>query len=342
LPTNGTLATTGNLSQFASTTSAQLAGVISDETGSGALVFGTSPTFTTSIIAGSATMALFDTTATTVNAFGATTALNLGYNSTAASTTDISTGAVAAATTKTVNLGTGGAASSITNINIGNTNGGTTTVNSPTLTTLGSVTVGTDLVPDTDNTGNVGTSALTFNNGVFTNFTVDGVLNVRDAIDLADNDILRFGTGDDWEFFHDGTNNYIDLNVGDMIIRDGTTTRFSFFRTTGNITATGEVTAYSDARLKNNIENIDRSLDKILAIRGVTFTRNDLEDKETRHMGIIAQEIEGYFPELVHTTEDGYKTVNYGAMAGAFIEAFKDQQKQIEELRNLVKQLLEK
>jgi hypothetical protein len=127
-----------------------------------------------------------------------------------------------------------------------------------------------------------------------------------------------------------------------MIIRDGTTTRFSFFRTTGNFTATGEVTAYSDARLKNNIENIDRSLDKILAIRGVTFTRNDLEDKETRHMGIIAQEIEGYFPELVHTTEDGYKTVNYGAMAGAFIEAFKDQQKQIEELRNLVKQLLDK
>lgn len=43
--------TTGNLSQFASTTSAQLAGVISDETGSGALVFGTSPTLTTPVIA---------------------------------------------------------------------------------------------------------------------------------------------------------------------------------------------------------------------------------------------------------------------------------------------------
>lgn len=75
----GTVAYTGgNLSQFAATTSAQLAGVISDETGSGALVFGTSPTFTTSVIAGSATMAVFNTTATTVNAFGAATTLNLG------------------------------------------------------------------------------------------------------------------------------------------------------------------------------------------------------------------------------------------------------------------------
>jgi len=46
LPTTGTLATTGNLSQFAATTSAQLAGVISDETGSGSLVFGTNPSLT--------------------------------------------------------------------------------------------------------------------------------------------------------------------------------------------------------------------------------------------------------------------------------------------------------
>ena len=76
---SSTIAVTGNnLSVFASTTSAQLAGVISDETGSGALVFGTSPTITTSLVAGSATMALFNTTATTVNAFGAATTISLG------------------------------------------------------------------------------------------------------------------------------------------------------------------------------------------------------------------------------------------------------------------------
>ena len=79
LPTSGTLAIIGDpLSQFASTTSAQLAGVISDETGTGALVFGTSPTMTTSIVAGSATMGLLDTTATTINFGGAATAIDIG------------------------------------------------------------------------------------------------------------------------------------------------------------------------------------------------------------------------------------------------------------------------
>ena len=78
-PTSGTLAITGNgLNQFAATTSAQLAGVISDETGSGALVFGTSPSFTTGINAASGTMALFNTTATTINFGGAATNIQIG------------------------------------------------------------------------------------------------------------------------------------------------------------------------------------------------------------------------------------------------------------------------
>lgn len=111
LPTvaaNATLAvSTGNLSQFAATTSAQLAGVISDETGSGALVFGTSPAFTTSITTGSTSFDLINTTATTVNAFGAATSLNLGYGSTATSTTNICNG-TSSAGTKTINIGTAG------------------------------------------------------------------------------------------------------------------------------------------------------------------------------------------------------------------------------------------
>lgn len=68
----------GNLSQFAATTSAQLAGVISDETGSGALVFGTSPAITTSLTTPSASFDLLNTTATTINFGGAATTLNIG------------------------------------------------------------------------------------------------------------------------------------------------------------------------------------------------------------------------------------------------------------------------
>lgn len=143
---NGTIAYLGNtLNQFAATTSAQLAAVITDETGTGALVFATSPTFATSVI-GSASMDVFNTTSTTVNAFGAATTLTIGGaagaqtitvggGSTAASTYNFGTGATATATTKTINIGTGGAAGSTTNINLGSANGGTITINSTLLAT---------------------------------------------------------------------------------------------------------------------------------------------------------------------------------------------------------------
>ena len=79
LPTSGTLAVTGTgLQQFASTTSAQLAGVISDETGTGELVFNNNPNFTNSVTTSSTSFAAFNTNATTVNAFGAATGLSLG------------------------------------------------------------------------------------------------------------------------------------------------------------------------------------------------------------------------------------------------------------------------
>jgi hypothetical protein len=121
----GTVSYTGaGLNQFAETTSAQLAGIISDETGSGLLVFGTSPQFTTSVTTDSTSFSVFNTNATTVNAFGAATTLNLGYTGAAASTTNIATG-VNLFTTKNLNLGTG-ATTGTTNVDIGSFNGSTT------------------------------------------------------------------------------------------------------------------------------------------------------------------------------------------------------------------------
>ena len=72
------------------------------------------------------TFPLVNTTATTVNFAGAATTLNVGYTSTSASTTNISTGAVASSTTKTVNIGTGGASGSTTAVNLGSTSGSST------------------------------------------------------------------------------------------------------------------------------------------------------------------------------------------------------------------------
>ncbi|MCK9470300.1 MAG: hypothetical protein M0Q88_00915 [Bacilli bacterium] len=113
--------TSGKLSQFASTTSAELAGVISDETGSGKLVFATSPTFTTSVT-GSASMNVFNTASTTVNAFGAATTLSLGYTGTGNSVTNIAPG-VTSSGTKDITIGTGGTGTSLTSITIGPTGG---------------------------------------------------------------------------------------------------------------------------------------------------------------------------------------------------------------------------
>ena len=77
--TGGTVAyTSDKLSAFAATTSSELAGIISDETGTGSLVFGTSPTFTTGVTTGSTTFSVFNTTATTISAFGAATTLSMG------------------------------------------------------------------------------------------------------------------------------------------------------------------------------------------------------------------------------------------------------------------------
>lgn len=211
-----------------------------------------------------------------------------------------------------------------------------------TLSSSGTFSTAGNLLPRSDNTGVVGNASFTWNNGQFTNLTVDSTLtvtstlNVRAAIDLADNDILRLGSSDDWEFFHNGSHNYMDLNVGNLYIRATTSTRFTFERTTGNFIATGNVTAYSDENLKENIELIPNALEKLQTLRGVTYTRKDL-DTNDRHTGIIAQEVEKVLPEAVSTNEEGIKSVAYGNMVGLLIEAIKEQQKQIDSLNKIIR-----
>lgn len=190
------------------------------------------------------------------------------------------------------------------------------------LTDTGQLTVYGNLIPDTDNTGNVGTSTNTWNNGQFTNFTVNSTLNVRGAIDLADNDVLRFGSGDDWEFFHNGTNNYMDLNVGDFIIRDNTTNRFTFSRTGGTGTATDWI-ATSDIRLKDVQGPVIYGLEEIKKIDPITYTWKDKRD-ESEHLGFSAQDVEKIIPEVVRQTEDGQYGLAYDKLVPVLVNAIKE------------------
>lgn len=106
--------------------------------------------------------------------------------------------------------------------------------------------------------------------------------------------------------------------------------------TTGSIEATGDIIAYasSDERLKDNIELIAQPIDKLKQIKGVSFDWNDKSEHTGHDIGVIAQDIEKILPELVATRDNGYKAVRYEKIVALLIEAIKDQQSQIDELKS--------
>ena len=104
-----------------------------------------------------------------------------------------------------------------------------------------------------------------------------------------------------------------------------------------NITTTGDITAAnfnstSDESLKTNVETIENALTKVINLRGVDF--NWVENSQPG-TGVIAQEIEQVLPHVVTENDDGIKHVQYGNIVGTLIEAIKEQQLQIEELKEL-------
>jgi len=112
----------------------------------------------------------------------------------------------------------------------------------------------------------------------------------------------------------------------------------------GNATFGGDVTISSDIRLKSNIVSLGSTLSKLLLIDGKSYTMNsDGKDK----IGVLAQEVQEVFPELVGEDTEGMLTVNYQGLVPVLINALKeqeskinDQQNQIDELKNLVNRLL--
>jgi|694.fasta_scaffold15255_2 hypothetical protein len=101
------------------------------------------------------------------------------------------------------------------------------------------------------------------------------------------------------------------------------------------VTATGDITAFSDGRVKENVETLEGALDKTLKLRGVSYNRTDIEDKSTK-IGVIAQEILEVVPEVVSQDENGMYAVSYGNITALLIEAIKEQQKQINELKEII------
>lgn len=125
----------------------------------------------------------------------------------------------------------------------------------------------------------------------------------------------------------------------------GISTPAEMLHVDGNAVTTGDITAfYSDERLKNFEGKIDNALDKVTKLNGYYYTGNDIAsnfgyDTENRQVGVSAQEVESILPEVVKTAaisldgETDYKTVQYEKLVPLLIEAIKEQQAQIDELK---------
>ena len=111
-------------------------------------------------------------------------------------------------------------------------------------------------------------------------------------------------------------NAYADATVGGNLVVSGT------------LGVSANVFTYSDENLKTNIKTLDNSLAKILKLRGVNFNWKE-GNSEGEQVGLIAQEVEQIYPELVGNV-NGIKAVQYSNLVAPLIEAVKAQQKQIE------------
>jgi hypothetical protein len=118
----------------------------------------------------------------------------------------------------------------------------------------------------------------------------------------------------------------------------------------GNLVAGGNITAYgspSDRRLKENIQPLTGALSKVMQLQGCTF---DWKEDSIEHtmvemredIGFIADEVRNVFPEMVREGGDGYLALRDRGFSAILVEAIKEQQTQIDELKALVKQLLNK
>jgi hypothetical protein len=130
-----------------------------------------------------------------------------------------------------------------------------------------------------------------------------------------------------------------------LTVLDGTT----ITATTSDFRVTGNVTAYaSDKRLKTNIKTIENPIEKIKKIRGVEFdwleNIENFNPKYKHETGVIAQEIEEVIPDAVSPApfNEEYKTVEKDKIVALLIEAIKEQQKQIDELKQEVTSLRSK
>ncbi|KYL03898.1 hypothetical protein A2J06_07795, partial [Fusobacterium necrophorum subsp. funduliforme] len=170
--------------------------------------------------------------------------------------------------------------------------------------------------------GTKGTPGKNGNDGKGLEFTWDGT---------------RLGVRREGTYFYDykdlkgesGSGGSIDTS--NLAKLDESTTFQRNLTVKGDILSQGNVTAYSDIRLKKNVKNIENPLEKLREIRGVTF---EWKKNGKKSAGVIAQEVEKILPQAVQN--QGYKSVDYNALVGLCIEINKVLLERVERLEKVV------
>ena len=147
----------------------------------------------------------------------------------------------------------------------------------------------------------------------------NGVFAHRNNRNNTDYALLQTGTGE--------TRINCKKGSGNIIFTHGTIDTKQEFDLEGNIIIQGNLFSYSDIRIKTNIDTIDNALDKVIALRGVTYNMiKDIKENPNtarRYIGLIAQEVETIIPEAVKEVK-GIKTVAYGNIVGLIIQSIKE------------------
>jgi hypothetical protein len=203
-----------------------------------------------------------------------------------------------------------------------------------------------------DSSGNllVGTASLTIGTKIEVNTSTgsaaalvcatatDYSLYAHNKATSSDNKFINFGTEASFttrgNIDYDRTNNALRVNGSNALaLGTGGTTR-ALIDSSGNFTATGNVTAYSDERLKENWNNLDVDIiEKISQVKTGLYDRKDLH---LRQIGVSAQSLKEVLPEAIIENEDGYLSVAYGNTALALcVELAKELVKLKNELKEL-------
>ena len=176
--------------------------------------------------------------------------------------------------------------------------------------------------------------------GTTTATSFDGLLETGVALKTGAWYSDNAGNGTQSQRFYFYNNGTTILHSADAwLFQNNNTTKFTI-DSSGNTTAVGNVTAFSDIRLKEDVKTIDNALDKVTKLRGVEYTRKETKSRE---IGVIAQEVKEIVPELVNIENiksdinpddfEDMHVMKYGNTVGLLIEAIKELKAEIEELK---------